>query len=90
MQTVFISGLKLSQEFYQEIVLPILDLAFQGQPFSVITRHGFAQALLKKIQDPVVKRIAERPVIGSIDLFSDNVDLVSNPSWRAKLRQLYE
>jgi hypothetical protein len=90
MQTVFTSGLKLSQEFYQEIVLPILDLAFHGRPFSVIAQHGFAQALLKKIQDPVVKRIAERPVIGSIDLFSDNVDLVSNPSWRAKLHQLYE
>jgi hypothetical protein len=70
--------------------LPDKVASFYGRPFRVIAQHGFAQALLKKIQDPVVKRIAERPVIGSIDLFSDNVDLVSNPSWRAKLRQLYE
>jgi hypothetical protein len=63
---------------------------FYGRPFKVIAQHGFAQALLKEIQDPAVKRIAQRPVIGSIDLLSDNVDLVSDPSWRNKLRLLYE
>jgi hypothetical protein len=70
--------------------LPDKVTFFYGRPFRVIAQHGFAQALLKKIQDPGVKRIAERPVIGSIDLFSDNVDLVSDPSWRGKLRQFYE
>jgi hypothetical protein len=55
----------------------------------VIAQNGFAYALLKRIQDPGVKRIAEQPVIGSIDLFSDNVGLISDPSWRVKLRQLY-
>ena len=63
---------------------------FYGRPFLVIAQNGFAQALLKKIQDPRVKRIAELPVIGSLDLFSDNVDLVSDLSWRGKLRQLYD
>jgi hypothetical protein len=69
--------------------LPEKVTSFYGRPFRVIAQHGFAEALLKKIQDPDVKRIAERPVIGSIDLFSDNVDLISDPSWRTKLRQLY-
>jgi hypothetical protein len=70
--------------------LPEKTASFFGRPFRVIAQNGFAQALLKQIQDPAVKRIAERPLIGSIDLFSDNVDLLSNPSWRGKLHQLYE
>jgi hypothetical protein len=69
--------------------LPGKVKSFFGRPFKVIAQHGFARALLNEIQDPRVKRIAERPVIGSLDLFSDNVDLVSDPSWRTKLRQLY-
>ena len=68
--------------------LPEKVIPFYDRPFQVIAQQGFAQALLKKIQDPDVKRIAERSVIGSLDLFSDNVDLVSDPSWHAKLRQL--
>jgi hypothetical protein len=75
-----------------KLTKPLPDKAskFHGRPFRVIAQNGFAQELLKEIQDPQVKRIAQRPLIGSLDLFSDNVDLVSNPSWRAKLRQLYE
>jgi hypothetical protein len=70
--------------------LPEKVKSFYGRPFRVIAQHGFAESLLKQIQDPGVKRMAERSVIGSLDLFSDNVDLVSDPTWRAKLRQLYE
>jgi Domain of unknown function (DUF4037) len=70
--------------------LPEKVTFFYGRPFKVIALQGFADALLRKIQDPDVKRIAERPVIGNIDLFSDNVDLVSNPSWRKRIRSLYE
>ena len=69
--------------------LPVKAKYFFGRSFRVIALRGFAEALLKEIQDPEVQRIAARPVIGSIDLFSDNVDLVSDPSWRGKLRQLY-
>ena len=70
--------------------LPEKVTFFYGRPFRVIAQLGFAEALLKQIQDTEVKRIAQRPVIGSIDLFSDNVDLLSDPSWRMKLRQIYE
>ncbi len=70
--------------------MPEKAMCFYGRPFKVIAQHGFAQSLLKEIQDPTVKQIAQRPLIGSIALFSDNVDLVSDPSWRSKLRRLYE
>jgi hypothetical protein len=64
--------------------------SFFDRPFRVIALNGFAEALKERIQDPDVKRIADRPLIGSLDLFSDNTDLLSNPLWRKKLRELYK
>jgi hypothetical protein len=64
--------------------------SFFGRPFRVIALYGFADALLAEIRDPMMRRIAERPLIGSLDLFSDNTDLTSNPVWRPVLRQLYD
>jgi Domain of unknown function (DUF4037) len=69
--------------------LPEQATPFYRRSFQVIALHGFADALLKRIEDPVVKRIAERPLIGSIDLLSDNTDFVSTPYWRSLARQLY-
>lgn len=62
---------------------------FWGRPFQVMALHGFADALLAEIRDPAVQRIAARPPIGGIDLFSDNTDLIENPLWRPALRRLY-
>jgi hypothetical protein len=70
--------------------LPEKVTFFFGRPFQVIAQHGFAEALLKEIQDPQMKRIAQLPLIGSLDLFSDNVDMISDPTWRVRLRKLYE
>ncbi len=70
-------------------VLPNQAAFFHGRPFKAIALHGFAEALLKQIRDPLVKRIAERPIIGSLDQFSDNTDLVSDVCWRSVLRKLY-
>lgn len=70
--------------------LPEQATAFFGRPFQVMALHGFAQALLKRIEDPRVKHIAARPLIGNLDLLSDNTDFVSNPRWRPLLRQLYQ
>ncbi|MBM4431211.1 MAG: DUF4037 domain-containing protein [Chloroflexi bacterium] len=70
--------------------LPQRAVPFYGRPFRVIAVHGFANALLQRIRDPAVRRIAEWPPIGSIDQFSDSTDLVSTPFWRFKLRQLYD
>ena len=63
--------------------------SFFGRPFQVVALHGFAEALLHQVQDPRVQALAQLPVIGSLDLFSDNTDLHSNPFWRPRVRQLY-
>lgn len=70
--------------------LPVETVQFHGRPFQVIAVHGFADALLAQIADPAVRRIAVRPPIGSVDLVSDNTDLLENPQWRPALRQLYQ
>ncbi|MCI0398358.1 MAG: DUF4037 domain-containing protein [Chloroflexi bacterium] len=69
--------------------LPEQTTNFFNRPFQVIALHGFAEALVEQIQDPAVKRLAERPLIGSLDQFSDSTDLVSDARWRPMLRQLY-
>jgi hypothetical protein len=69
--------------------LPQTATSFHGRPFRVMALHGFTDALLGRIADPAVQRIAARPPIGGIDLFSDNTDLLENPQWRAALRRLY-
>jgi hypothetical protein len=70
--------------------LPEQTQSFFGRPFQVMALHGFAEALLRQIRDPAVKRIAERPPIGGLDQFSDSTDLISNPYWRLLLKRLYE
>lgn len=62
---------------------------FFNRPFEVIALHGFAEALVAQIKEPAVKRLAERPLIGSLDQFSDSTDLISDSRWRPVLRQLY-
>jgi Domain of unknown function (DUF4037) len=69
--------------------LPGETASFFGRPFQVIALHGFAQALLRQVRDPRVQNIAQLPLIGRLDLFSDNTDLNANPFWRPRLRQLY-
>jgi hypothetical protein len=71
---------------------PLADTVspFFGRPFLVIWGERYAGAIVKRIQDPVVQRIARRQLIGSIDQFSDSTDLLSEPSWRSTLRALYE
>ena len=69
--------------------LPATTRAFFGRPFQVIALHGFSRALLARIEDERVRRIAARPPIGGIDQLSDSTDLLSNASWRDTLRELY-
>jgi hypothetical protein len=70
--------------------LPTEPRDFFGRPFRVIGLHGFSAALLSRIDDGRVRRIAARRPIGGIDTFSDSTDLVSHATWRATLRRLYE
>jgi len=69
--------------------MPETARPFFGRPFQVMALHGFDGALLAEIRDPAVQRIAARPPIGGIDLFSDNTDLLENLVWRPALRNLY-
>jgi hypothetical protein len=69
--------------------LPVAARPFFSRPFQVIALHGFADAIVARIEDESVCEIAKRPLIGSIDQFSDSTDLVSNVEWRSVLRHLY-
>jgi hypothetical protein len=64
---------------------------FFGRPFQVIHADDrFAGAISARIKDPIVKRLADNKLIGSIDQFSDSTDILSDPQWRLILRRLYE
>ena len=70
--------------------LPTSVRPFFGRPFQVIALHGFADAIIARIDDPDVRALAKRSRIGGIDQMSDNTDLLSNSKWREQLRALYE
>jgi Domain of unknown function (DUF4037) len=69
--------------------LPTEVRNFFGRPFKVIALQGFAEALRGRITDPKVRRIANRRLIGGIDMISDNTDILSDPRWRPVLRGLF-
>ncbi|HLX41058.1 MAG TPA: DUF4037 domain-containing protein, partial [Ktedonobacteraceae bacterium] len=59
---------------------------FFTRPFKVIQGSAIAQSLIEQISDPVLMRIATRPLIGSVDQFSDSTDLREGMTyWRAAL-----
>ena len=70
--------------------LPEQVMSFFGRPFQVIELHGFSKALIEQIEDARMKRVAAQSPLGSLDLLSDNTNLVSNPRWRPRVRQLYD
>lgn len=67
--------------------LPDKVRAFHGRPFRVIGGERFAGALVARITDPAVLALAEQPLIGSVDQFSDSTDLRSDPGWHPRLRR---
>ncbi len=69
--------------------LPEAAHLFWGRPFRVIGGDRFADAIRRQIMDPAVKQIAERRLIGGIDQFSDNTDLLDDTALRPILRGLY-
>jgi hypothetical protein len=62
---------------------------FFGRPFPVIFGERFARALLQDAQDPDIQELAKRPLIGSVDLFSDSTDLLEDVSRAGALRGLF-
>jgi hypothetical protein len=70
--------------------LPAQIKPFHGRPFRVVDAEAIFSALLAKITDTEVQRIAAKGLIGNIDQFSDNTDLRSHIQWRAGICKLYD
>ena len=70
--------------------LPSKPSPFWTRPFTVIWGDRFADAIIKTITDPSIKSIAQKRLIGNIDLITDNTDLLQDPVRRRKLLMLYE
>ena len=64
--------------------------SFWGRPFTVIHGERFAESLRAAVRDPEVAAIAEKGLIGSIDVVSDNTDLLEHAGLRGAVRSLYE
>jgi hypothetical protein len=62
---------------------------FFTRPFEVISMGRFSTAIIERIADKSMKAIASRRPIGAIHQFSDNTDLLVDPSRRLMLRGLY-
>jgi hypothetical protein len=60
------------------------------RPFTISQAGVIANALQKEIRDPSVRALADRWMIGSIDLFNDNHMLDDDPTLRPLLATLYE
>ena len=63
---------------------------FHGRPFKVIGGEIYAEAIKATITDKVLQQIAQMPLIGGVDQFSDSTDLLSKVAWRPKLVRIYE
>lgn len=63
---------------------------FHDRPFRVIHGERFASALINRISDPEVKRIAEKTMIGSVNVFSNNTDLLENTALISEIKGFYE
>lgn len=70
--------------------IPQQATQFYDRPFHVIWGERIAKQIVQEITDPLVKRIASQPLIGNIDLLSDNTDLLEASQFRNYLGQLYK
>jgi hypothetical protein len=69
--------------------LPVTVEPFFVRPFFVISKGRFSAAIKKKIEDPEVKALASKRLIGSVDLFSDSTDILSDSCWFPNVVQFY-
>jgi hypothetical protein len=63
---------------------------FWSRPFKVIRGERFTPAILKQIKDPQIVPLTKRSPIGSVDMFSDNNDMLEDASLRPVLRKFYD
>jgi hypothetical protein len=69
--------------------LPASVSPFHDRPFLTISRGAFSSAIVSQITDKRVQEIANKPLIGGVDQFSDSTDLLSDAGQRLVVRQLY-
>jgi hypothetical protein len=70
--------------------LPVAVSSFHQRPYMVIHGDRFTTALVARITDEPLRRMAAGRLIGSIDQFSDSTDLREATSLRERLKLLYE
>jgi hypothetical protein len=70
--------------------VPSEPMRWWARPFTVSRGGAIVGALRKEIQDPSVRTIAERWMIGNIDLFNDNHLFDDDPKLRPLLFSLFE
>lgn len=70
--------------------LPVAAKRFFGRSYLTVTQGRFSADIREKIQDPELKAMASNLLIGSIDLFSDNTDLLENGRLFRKVASLYQ
>ena len=70
--------------------VPCEPMRWWERPFTVSQANSIVAALRREIRDPSVSAIADRWLIGSIDLFNDNHLLDDDTSQRPLLMTLYE
>ena len=69
--------------------IPEQTSIFYDRPFRVIWAGKVAGKVIDQIEDPVIKKRASRSLIGGIDLFSDNTDLLEDSAFQKILRRLF-
>ena len=62
---------------------------FFSRPFKIIGGEKLAKAIVESIKDPEIVRLTKRSLIGSIDMISDNTDVLEDQSFRLALKSLY-
>lgn len=62
---------------------------FFSRPFKIIGGEKITNAIVERIHDPKIVPLTKRSLIGSIDMLSDNTDLLEDPSFRLALKALY-
>ncbi len=69
--------------------LPTTVSGYWDRPFQVIKGDRFVAALVAEITDPEVKRLVESPLVGNINMWSDNTDMHERMD-RKRVKRLYE
>ena len=70
--------------------MPTKVALFHDRPFFVISMGAFSKAIVAHLEDPALRKLAQKPLIGGVSQFSDSTDLHSDRIWRSSLRNLYK